>query len=107
MNTTENPIAIRSKNMLSDALLTLMMQKNYSEISIGELTKKLICQDEPSTDFLIQRTNFSYITSKASGKKRLPCCIQTPTEVINIPVSFIYPFGTRIENWLSYCTETI
>ena len=40
MNTTENPIAIRSKDMLSDALLTLMTQKSYSEISIGEITKE-------------------------------------------------------------------
>lgn len=40
MNKSENPIAIRSKNMLAEALLALMQEKKFQNISIAELTKK-------------------------------------------------------------------
>ena len=40
MKQSENPIAIRSKNMLAEALLSLMHEKNFHTISIAELTKK-------------------------------------------------------------------
>lgn len=40
MNKTENPIAIRSKNMLAEALLDLMHTKKFHDISIAELTQK-------------------------------------------------------------------
>lgn len=40
MNKSENPIAIRSKNMLSEALLDLMCEKNFHDISIAELTQR-------------------------------------------------------------------
>ena len=40
MNQSENPIAVRSKNMLSEALLSLMRKKEFHSISIAELTRK-------------------------------------------------------------------
>lgn len=39
INTTENPIAIRSKKMLSDALIELLHQKSFNAISVGELVE--------------------------------------------------------------------
>lgn len=40
MKQPENPIAIRSKNMLAEALLSLMHEKNFHIISIAELTER-------------------------------------------------------------------
>ena len=40
MNLTKNPIAIQSKNMYVAALLELMNEKPYNQISISELSKK-------------------------------------------------------------------
>ena len=40
MNPTSNPIAIQSKQMLANALLELMSQKPYHQISISELSSK-------------------------------------------------------------------
>ena len=40
MTKSENPIAIRSKNMLAEALLVLMHEKAFHDISISELTKR-------------------------------------------------------------------
>lgn len=40
MNKEENPIAIRSKEMLSSALIELMQEKSYLEISITEITNR-------------------------------------------------------------------
>ena len=40
MTKSENPIAIRSKNMLAEALLALMHEKAFHDISISELTKR-------------------------------------------------------------------
>ena len=40
MATIENPIAVRSKHMLIEALLDLMEEKPFKDISISELTAK-------------------------------------------------------------------
>lgn len=40
MTNFENPIAIRSKNMLAEALLALMREKPFHDISIRELTQR-------------------------------------------------------------------
>ena len=40
MNRSKNPIAIRSKNMLAEALIDLMHEKPFHNISIAELTKR-------------------------------------------------------------------
>ena len=40
MNDTENPIAVRSKTIFLESLLSLMKEKNYQDISISELCKK-------------------------------------------------------------------
>ena len=40
MNSTTNPIAIQSKNMYVHALLELLKEKPYQEISISELSMK-------------------------------------------------------------------
>lgn len=39
MNQTENPIAIRSKKWIMEALIELMNHKTFQEITINELTK--------------------------------------------------------------------
>ena len=40
MNPTTNPIALQSKNMYVSALLELMNEKPYNQISISELSDK-------------------------------------------------------------------
>ena len=40
MNPSTNPIALQSKNMYVNALLELMKEKPYNQISISELSKK-------------------------------------------------------------------
>ena len=40
INTSENPVSIRSKMYLVDALLELMDEKSYGNISIKELTDR-------------------------------------------------------------------
>ena len=40
MNPTTNPIAIQSKYMFVDALLELMREKSYNQISVSELSAK-------------------------------------------------------------------
>ncbi len=40
MNTTTNPIAVQSRKMLVEALLALMQEKPYQDISICELTER-------------------------------------------------------------------
>ena len=61
MKETQNPIALRSQKWLMDALLELMKNKPFREISISEITRKAD---------LSRRTFYRYFSSK----EEVLCC---------------------------------
>lgn len=56
----KNPLAIRSQEWLANALLSLMEEKDFRDISIKEIAERRICPDERFTVCLRRRKTRSF-----------------------------------------------